>query len=69
MNGPTPMEPVRYCPECGRIGEVGPGYRDCCPDGNHARQVPRVIAEQARQGFLASIPAAVGPAPAPRPQP
>lgn len=49
------MELVRFCPECGSVGDVGPGYRDCCPDGNHAVRVPRVIAEQAQRGFQSTI--------------
>lgn len=32
---------VRYCYECGSIGEIGGGFIDCCPDGNHAQYVHR----------------------------
>lgn len=42
---------TRYCPECGHVGAVSPGARDCCPDGSHAMVVPREIAEQAHLGF------------------
>lgn len=42
---------VRYCYECGHIGEVSKGKRDCCPDGSHAVMVPKDVAEQARIGF------------------
>lgn len=45
---------IRYCPHCGTIGELGEGKR-CCPDGHGAPYVPRQVAEQAREGFLASI--------------
>lgn len=46
---------VRYCPECGRIGEVTEGFRDCCPDGSHHCYVPEAIAKQAHAGFQACI--------------
>lgn len=45
---------VRYCYECGTIGEPGEGKR-CCPDGHGAPYVPRKVAEQAREGFLSRI--------------
>lgn len=50
---------VRYCYECGHIGEVSPNCRDCCPDGTHARYVPREIAEQAEIGFGKRLPYAL----------
>lgn len=55
---PSPSRPaegdyVRYCPECGRIGEVPSTALNCCPDGGRARMVPQAIAEQAREGFRA----------------
>lgn len=34
---------VRYCPDCGSIGEVPAGARDCCPDGSHAIYVPAIV--------------------------
>lgn len=39
--------PIRYCPECGHIGEVIPvsGVRDCCPDGDRAQYVPQSVAQ------------------------
>lgn len=43
---------VRYCYECGSIGEVPAGARDCCPDGNHATRIHPEIAAQAHAGFL-----------------
>lgn len=50
----TEWKLVRYCPECGSVGEVGNGFIDCCPDGNHAVRVPQKIAEQAHAGFAAA---------------
>jgi hypothetical protein len=50
---------VRFCPECGGIGEVEPPARDCCPDGSAARYVPQKFAEACRATFkLAIAPAA-----------
>ena len=47
---------VRYCYECGTIGEIDrEKHINCCPDGNRAQYVRREVAEQAREGFLASI--------------
>ena len=46
---------VRYCCECGSIGEVPIGSRDCCPDGSHAKYIDPVIAEQAQGGFNARL--------------
>lgn len=46
---------VRYCPECGHVGPVREGARDCCPDGNNAVMVTPKVAAQARAGFLAGI--------------
>lgn len=45
------MRLVRYCHECGSIGDVPAGKRDCCPDGSHAVLVPEKVADQARTGF------------------
>ena len=42
---------VRYCPECGHIGEVPEGSLNCCPDGSNARYVTKRIASQACAGF------------------
>lgn len=51
---------VRYCHECGHIGEVAAGKLDCCPDGSHAELVPLEVARQAQAGFLAGIREDVG---------
>lgn len=48
---------VRYCPECGTIGESPEGKhccpegKQCCPDFTHAALVPLAVAWQARKGF------------------
>lgn len=46
---------VRYCYECGTVGAVGEGKRDCCPDGSHAGYVHPAIAKQAQAGFYPSL--------------
>ena len=46
---------VRYCPGCGSIGPVEAKYRDCCPDGNEARQIPLALAEKCRATFKMAI--------------
>nr|WP_314359119.1 hypothetical protein [uncultured Achromobacter sp.] len=49
-------EPLaRYCPGCGSVGPVGDEYRDCCPDGNEARMIPKRLAEQCRETFRLAI--------------
>ena len=50
---------IRYCPECGNIGEVDrEQHYNCCPDGNAAAYIHRKIAEQAKRGFGSEIPVA-----------
>lgn len=46
---------IRYCPECGTIGDVPEGKRDCCPDGSHSSVIPFGIAIQAYGGFVALL--------------
>lgn len=46
---------VRYCPACGRVGDVVPPARDCCPDGQLAAMVHPEIARQARIGLLSTL--------------
>lgn len=46
---------VRFCPDCGHVGEVAAPAFDCCPDGGHARMVRPDIAALARSGFRAAI--------------
>jgi hypothetical protein len=55
QQSPAVSDTVRYCYECGRIGEVGSKARDCCPDGSHAIYVPRELAKQAQTGFFALL--------------
>jgi len=43
---PPPEELIRFCPECGSIGEIDKKYHKCCPDGNSARMVPKKFAEK-----------------------
>lgn len=50
------MTKIRYCPECGHIGDVPPRKINCCPDGlTAAVHVPPAVAVQARTGFMAAI--------------
>lgn len=44
-------EMVRFCPECGSLGDVPAGYQACCPDASHARIVPKRFAEICRDTF------------------
>lgn len=61
---PEPV--VRFCPGCGSVGPVPEKYRDCCPDGSHARLIPESLANRCRDLFkLALESAAAPPQPAP----
>lgn len=44
-------ERVRFCPECGHMGEVSEGFHDCCPEGSSARVVPKKFAETCQKTF------------------
>lgn len=46
---------TRFCPECGHVGDVGNGYRSCCPDGGSARMVPKSLADKCRATFQLAI--------------
>ena len=46
---------VRYCPECGSIGEVPAKALDCCPDGGAARYVPERFATLCRESFMRAL--------------
>ncbi|WP_205710467.1 hypothetical protein [Burkholderia cepacia] len=52
---PAPAAPVeemiRFCPECGHLGEIPAGYEACCPDWSHARVVPKCFADQCAETF------------------
>lgn len=55
---PEAAPQTRFCPECGHVGEVGAGHRDCCPDGSAAFMVPEKHAHDLRAGFIARLSAA-----------
>lgn len=46
---------VRFCPGCGSVGEIGDGYRDCCPDGNEARMIPEKLAGKCQDLFQTAL--------------
>lgn len=49
-------EPLtRFCPGCGSVGPVGAEFRDCCPDGGHARTIPESLAHKCRDLFQLAI--------------
>jgi hypothetical protein len=48
-------ELARFCPACGSVGDVGPAYRDCCPDGNEARRIPKRLAEKCHELFKVAL--------------
>lgn len=48
-------EGVRFCPECGHLGDVPKSARDCCPDGSHAAYMPVKTAEKCRRLFVADL--------------
>jgi hypothetical protein len=45
---------MRFCPECGSLGDVVPPARECCPDWGKAAFIPEQIADLARVGFFAT---------------
>lgn len=47
----APRRLVRYCFECGGVGEVPKVALPCCQDHRRAFYVPAELAEQARTGF------------------
>jgi hypothetical protein len=57
---------IRFCPECGHLGEVSVGARDCCPDGSHAAYMPRKTADRCAHLFRDLL-ASAHPAPAQQP--
>nr|WP_258170770.1 hypothetical protein [Burkholderia multivorans] len=44
-------EMIRFCPECGLLGDIPPGYEACCPDWSQARVVPKRFAELCAETF------------------
>ncbi|WP_233622363.1 hypothetical protein [Burkholderia multivorans] len=52
MESPAPAEEmIRFCPECGRLGDIPAGYEACCPDWSEARIVPKRFAELCAETF------------------
>ena len=58
-------ELARFCPACGSVGDVGPAYRDCCPDGNEARLIPKRLAEKCHELFKVALSTMRAAAPSP----
>jgi hypothetical protein len=55
-DGAATDEPVvRYCPGCGSIGQVEGKYRNCCPDGDEAREIPAALAEKCSLTFKMAV--------------
>jgi len=46
---------TRFCPGCGSIGPVPDTYRDCCPDGGKAREIPASLATQCHDLFQLAL--------------
>ncbi|WP_261534745.1 tail protein X [Burkholderia multivorans] len=44
-------EMIRFCPECGLLGDIPAGYEACCPDWSQARIVPKRFAELCAETF------------------
>lgn len=56
MPNPTTPEPViRFCPGCGSVGPVPDTFKDCCPDGKHAREIPEPLAQRCRDLFYLAL--------------
>lgn len=47
-------ELIRYCSECGHIGEISKGKQNCCPTALPA-YIPHDVAVQAHAGFKAAL--------------
>ena len=58
-------ETIRFCPECGRLGDVPAGYEACCPDWSQARVVPKRFAELCAETFKLCVRRPYGTATAP----
>ena len=54
LKGTSPIRLVRYCHECGTVGQPSPD-RFCCSDGHRATYVHPEVADQARLGFLSLL--------------
>ncbi|WP_244119442.1 hypothetical protein [Burkholderia gladioli] len=44
-------EMIRFCPECGRLGDIPEGFQACCPDWSEARVVPKRFADLCAETF------------------
>ena len=55
-------ELARFCPACGHVGDVGSAFRDCCPDGNEARRIPKRLANKCSELFKAALSTMLTPA-------
>ena len=51
---PNRDKKIRYCSECGTIGNIPKGNRNCCPDPKPSR-IPISVAVQAHTGIKASL--------------
>ncbi|MFL9899030.1 hypothetical protein PQR71_12850 [Paraburkholderia fungorum] len=70
LTAPQPAqteEMIRFCPECGCLGDIPAGYEACCPDSSHARVVPKRFAELCRETFKLCVSQLVQPATASQP--
>ena len=55
-NARKPLEPLtRFCPGCGSVGDVPAKYRDCCPDGSHARVGQATVTEYTAIQWLLNV--------------
>ena len=52
LKGTSPIRQVRYCHECGTVGEKDTPYWRCCRNQDEATYVHPEVADQARLGFL-----------------
>ncbi|MCL4627714.1 hypothetical protein [Burkholderia multivorans] len=58
-------EMIRFCPECGHLGDIAAGYEACCPDWSQARVVPKRFAELCAETFKLCVRRPYGAATAP----
>lgn len=60
-------EPMtRFCPGCGSVGDVPDKFRDCCPDGSHARMIPASLAQRCHDLFKLALDGAAADAATPQ---
>lgn len=51
----VPEAMTRFCPGCGSVGPVPDTFKDCCPDGVHARDIPEPLAQRCRDLFYLAL--------------